>query len=98
MHPRDIAFFQADNKIVFIITPDGTRYIHNQKNGHLEEILDPRYFFRINRSVIVNTQAIEHVKPHINSRLKIILRSGLSSGEFIVSRDRMSAFRNWAHC
>lgn len=98
LHPRDIAFFQADNKIVFIITLDGMRYIHNQKLEHLEEILDPRDFFRINRSVIVHAQAIEHMKPHINSRLKITLKSGPASGEFIVSRDRVSAFRNWAHC
>ncbi len=98
LHPRDIAFFQADNKIVFIITLDGTRYIHNQKLEHLEKFLDPRDFFRINRSVIVHSQAIEHVRPHINSRIKIILKAGCSPGEFIVSRDRVSAFRNWANC
>ena len=92
----EIAYFSADNKIVYLYAHDGTRYIIDYTLENLEQMLDPRQFFRLNRSIIVQASAIQHIKPHINSRLKLNVKAGSSLDELIVSRERVPAFREWA--
>ncbi|ULQ55322.1 LytTR family DNA-binding domain-containing protein [Flavihumibacter rivuli] len=92
----DVAYFMADNKIVYLFTHDGLRYIIDHTLEHLETVLDPGQFFRANRSTIVHVSAIEQVKPYINSRLKLTIKSGTGKDELIVSRERVTDFRSWA--
>ena len=42
----------------------------------LEEKLDPKIFFRINRSQIINTEYIEKIHPYFNNKLQITLITG----------------------
>jgi two-component system LytT family response regulator len=42
----------------------------------LSEKLDPIYFFRINRSQIINTQFIKEIHPYFNNKLQVILTTG----------------------
>lgn len=93
---RDIAYFLADNKIVYLYSVDGSRYIVEHKLETLEQLLEPKEFFRINRSIIVNASAIDQVKPYLNSRLKLLLKSGIQQEDIIVSRERVSDFKLWA--
>jgi DNA-binding LytR/AlgR family response regulator len=92
----NIAYFSADNKIVYLYGSDGNRYIVDHKLENLEQLLDPRKFFRVNRSIIVNVKAIDQVKPYLNSRLKIQLKTGILQEEVIVSRERVTDFKIWA--
>lgn len=92
----EIAYFSADNKIVYLNAHDGTRYLVDHTLENLEHMLDPRHFFRLNRSIIVQASAIQHIKPYINSRLKLNVKAGSGLDELIVSRERVSAFREWA--
>ncbi len=96
MDTADIAYFSADNKIVYLNAHDGTRYIVDYTLESLELVLDPRQFFRLNRSIIVQASAIQHIKPYINSRLKLNVKAGSNLDELIVSRERVPAFREWA--
>lgn len=96
LNTEDIAYFLADNKIVYAVAHDGCRYITEHTLETLEECLDPRYFFRPNRSMIVRVTAIEQIKPHINSRLKLLVKAGNSLDELVVSRERVTAFKEWA--
>jgi DNA-binding LytR/AlgR family response regulator len=93
----EVAYFLAGNKIVHLYANDGNHYIIEFTMEELEQMLDPQQFFRINRSIIVKARAIEQVKPYINSRLKIIFKSGLQSADAIVSRDRVNEFKMWAN-
>lgn len=92
----DVAYFLADNKIVYLYTLDGNRYIVEHKLENLEQVLNPKEFFRVNRSMIVKAAAIDQVKPYINSRLRIILKPGIQQDEVIISRERVSDFKTWA--
>lgn len=96
LNTEDIAYFLADNKIVYAVAHDGCRYITEHTLETLEDCLDPRYFFRPNRSMIVRATAIEQIKPHINSRLKLLVKAGNSLDELVVSRERVTAFKEWA--
>mgnify|MGYP005992509157 CR=1 FL=1 len=58
----------------------------------LSEKLDPLYFFRINRSQIINTQYIKEIHPYFNNKLQVILNSGQ---KLEVSSRQSVKFKNW---
>lgn len=93
---KDIAFFQADNKIVHLVDTEGNRYLVEYTLEKLEELLDPRHFFRLNRRFITNIDAIQQVKPYYNSRLKLSVKGAANTDEMVISRDRVADFRVWA--
>ena len=92
----NICFFQADNKIVYLVDKEGNRYVVEHTMESLEEQLDPRQFFRINRSFIVSIDAIEQVKPYYNSRLKLSVKCSSNQEDMVVSRERVAGFKQWA--
>jgi two-component system LytT family response regulator len=60
----------------------------------LENILDPKIFFRLNRTFIVNINSIKDVLVYSNSRLKITLVQEFDK-EIIVSREKVGEFKDW---
>ena len=92
----DIAFFQADNKMVYLVDKDGNRFVIDYTLEKLEALLNPKEFFRLNRRFIVKVSAIEHIKPFYNSRLKLSVKGASPSDEMIISRERVSEFKAWA--
>jgi DNA-binding LytR/AlgR family response regulator len=93
---EEVACFIADNKIVTLLDEKGNRYNINFTLEKLEPLLDPNKFFRLNRKVIVNIEAIDQVKPYFNNRLKLMVKGVSSAEEIVVSRDRVAAFKIWA--
>jgi len=96
IHTADIAFFKADNKIVYLVDKEGHRYVVENTLEELSEQLDPQQFFRLNRSFMVHINAIQQVKPWFNSRLKLTVQGHAGAEEMVVSRDRVADFRVWA--
>jgi DNA-binding LytR/AlgR family response regulator len=91
-----VAYFQADNKIVYLIDKEGNRYVVDYTLEKLEEQLDPQYYFRLNRSFIVHIEAIQQVKPYFNSRLKLAVKGAVPSEDMVISRERVADFKIWA--
>lgn len=58
----------------------------------LAEKLDPKVFFRINRSQIINTHYIKEIHPHFNNKLQITLTTG---EKLEVSSRQSMKFKNW---
>ena len=58
----------------------------------LAEKLDPKVFFRVNRSQIININYIKEIHPYFNNKLQIIL----TTGEKVEVSSRQSVkFKNW---
>lgn len=93
---EDVSFFQADNKIVYLTDKHGVRYLIDYTLEKLEQVLNPKLFFRLNRRYIVRYSAIEYIKPYLNSRLKIMVKGACMQDEFIISRERVAEFKAWA--
>jgi len=91
---EQISLFYADGRDVFILLKEGNQYIIDYKMEELQELLNPEQFYRINRSFIVNINAINGVILHSNSRLKIDL-SQVFERELIVSREKVGSFKDW---
>lgn len=92
----DVAYFAADNKIVFLIDREGNRFVINNTMEKLEAELNPRDFFRLNRKIIIHADAIDQVKLCSNNRLKLQVKGLASSEEIIISRERVAEFKQWA--
>jgi len=91
---EDINLFFADGRVVYILTSAGRHYIIDHKMEDLQEVLDPEIYFRLNRTYIVNINAIDDVIVYSNSRLKVILNKEFEN-ELIVSRERVGEFKKW---
>ena len=61
---------------------------------HLEVLLDPKKFYRVNRKFIIHLDAIADIISYTNSRLQVKLH-GFTELEVIVSRERVKDFKNW---
>lgn len=92
----EVAYFRAEDKIIYIIDKQGNKLPIDYTLEKLETVLDPRYFFRLNRKVIVSIDSIAQVKPYYNSRLMLHLKDGNKSEDMVVSRERVPEFRQWA--
>jgi DNA-binding LytR/AlgR family response regulator len=91
-----VEYFKADDKIVYLSDNDGNKLVVDYTLEKLETILNPREFFRLNRQVIARYTSIAQIKPYVNSRLKLLLRSGAKTEEVILSRERVHDFKAWA--
>lgn len=89
-----ILFFYAEGRNAYITTDQGRRLIIDYKLEELESILDPKLFFRVNRTFIININAINDVLVYSNSRLKVITEIKPEK-EIIVSREKVGAFKQW---
>ena len=92
----DVAYFAAENKIVFLVDKEGNRFVINNTIENLETELNPKDFFRLNRKVIIHAEAIDQIKPFHNSRLKLQLKGIPAAEEMIISRERVADFKQWA--
>ncbi len=91
-----IAYFFAEDKLVFMVTEDNHKYIVDYTLEQLEGELDPQHFFRANRKIITSMTAVKDIHLSFNGKLKIYLKPDLKKGEDIfVSRERASEFKNW---
>ena len=89
-----ISVFYAEGRDVYLVTSQGKKFIIDYTLESLEDILDPTLFFRLNRTFILNINAIKDVFVYTNSRLKIILHNDLGK-EIIVSREKVNEFKEW---
>ena len=89
-----IPLMYADGRDVYMVTTQGRKFIIDYTLESLENILDPKDFFRINRTFILNIHAIKDVLVYSNSRLKVTLTQDFDK-EIIVSREKVNEFKNW---
>jgi DNA-binding LytR/AlgR family response regulator len=93
---EQIPYFQIQDGILFAFDVNGNRFPLNENLNHLEQILDPQTFFRINRSEMINLNFIERLEPYFNDRLVIRLRN--SKVKLISSINRTPNLRKWIDC
>lgn len=91
---EDIAYFFSEDGFVHAQTFQNKRHILDYTLDQLEGLIDPKDFFRINRKMVIKLPSIKKIHTYFNSRLKLELLPA-SHLEVIVSRDRVSDFKQW---
>jgi two-component system, LytTR family, response regulator LytT len=92
----EIAWFEADNKLVHLVDKEGNKYLVDFTMERLEQLLNPDDFVRISRKYIIHHDAVEHMKPYMGSRMQISLCAGNRKDTAIVSRERVLQLKEWA--
>lgn len=107
---ENIIYFQADDRYVFAIIQEGDKMFCSVPLKELESSLDPCYFFRINRTYIVNRNFISHWKSGEKGRISVFINrdahasvlpinedilSVNKSISLIVSSSRSAKFKKW---
>lgn len=91
---KDIACFVRDN-LNYLYTFSGEKYILDYTTlEDIEELIDPKLFYRANRQNIVHINAIQSVRPHENQKLSVFLKPPLKM-EIDISREKAPAFKKW---
>ena len=91
---KDVAYFYTKDKITFLVNKEGKRYPIDYSLEKLEDIINPKKFFRINRQFIINIDAINEMISYSKSRVKIELNPSCDL-ETIVSTERSPVFKKW---
>lgn len=89
-----IAYFYAEDGLIFARCYDGSRHVIDYAIDELVNLLDPKLFFRINRQMMLNVNAIQNIQTYFNSRLVLRLNPDFSD-QVIVSRQRVGDFKEW---
>ena len=82
-HLNYLCSFSGEKHILDVVTLD-----------EVEELLDPKKFYRANRQFIIHIDAIQNVKPSENAKLKVTLKAPWSFSVDI-SREKAPAFKKW---
>lgn len=90
----EIACFYSENKATFIHCFSGRNYPIDISLENLEDELDPKKFYRVNRKCIVNIDGIKDIISYTNSRLELKLNN-FEEFQIIVSRERVKDFKEW---
>ena len=61
----------SENKLTYLMTELGKKYIIDQSLDELSTLLPPEQFFRINRQMILGIDAIKKIHTFFNGRLKL---------------------------
>ena len=91
---EEVAYFEGEDRYVYLVKPDGSRFIVDYKLSDLENLLDPTIFFRLNRSFIAHFNAIDRMVSVSKSRVKVHLQPA-ADRDIVVSTENTRAFKMW---
>ena len=94
VHISQIDFFYTKEKYQYIKTSDNKDLIVAMHLDAIEEKVEARSFFRVNRQFIVNYHHIAKVHTWFNGKLKVVMQPA-SHEDVIVSRLKTADFKKW---
>lgn len=95
---KDIVYCYSNNKVVFVVATDNQKYIADKNLLHLECDLDPKSFFKANRTHIINFNFIRSFVTYERNKIKVELKMPEKEAEeVVISQTRVNAFRQWIH-
>lgn len=89
----DITLIQASGDFCIATDKDGKRHTISQTLGSIFQQLNPKKFFKINRSEIVQIDFIENIESHFKNRLLITLTGCKEKAQ--TSSSTTADFRKW---
>jgi len=88
---QEVSCFFSENKIVYLQTAE-RNYPSDFTLDELEEVLDEKNFFRVNRQFIINSDYIKNIHTSPNYKVELHIQP---EEEITVSRDRVKDFKDW---
>jgi DNA-binding LytR/AlgR family response regulator len=92
---EEVSLFFAEGRLNFLKTKDKRKFIiHYTMEALSHSLLEPKCFFRVNRSTIVSFNDIKEMFPYFGGRIKLALHTPYEK-DIIVSRDKVNEFKKW---
>ncbi|WP_294249078.1 LytTR family DNA-binding domain-containing protein [uncultured Chryseobacterium sp.] len=88
---HEISCFFSENKIVYLQTRERA-YPSDFTLDELEEVLDEKKFFRVNRQFMISSDYIKNIHTSPNYKVELEFQP---QEEISVSRDRVKDFKDW---
>jgi DNA-binding LytR/AlgR family response regulator len=90
----NVAYFIKDT-LIYLVTNDKQQFVTDfQTMEELEDLLNPKYFYRANRQYIVSINAVDSFRTDTYSKMILLLNSPLNVS-IDISREKAQAFKNW---
>jgi DNA-binding LytR/AlgR family response regulator len=93
LNAADIALIKASGDFCLVLDNQGKRHTISQNLGSILVQLNPKKFFKINRSEIVHIDFIENIEIHFKNRLLISVKN--YKEKVMTSSGTTSDFRKW---
>jgi len=94
VHHANVAYFIKDT-LIYLVTNDKQQFLTDfQTMEELEDLLDPKLFYRANRQYIISAQAVDSFRTDIYSKMILQLKNPLNVS-IDISREKAQAFKNW---
>lgn len=91
---NQVGYF-VKNELVYLYTSENQKLIADYGTmDELEQLVNPRVFFRANRQYIIHINAVESYRSGVNSKLTVKLKAPLHI-EIDISREKAHAFKEW---
>ncbi|QZE14975.1 LytTR family DNA-binding domain-containing protein [Halosquirtibacter laminarini] len=91
---EQIALFYSSHGVTFAVTFEKREYPINHSLESLKDQLDPSCYFKINRQVVVNIEAIKRVHYYFNGKLKLETEP-THHMDIVVGKDKAAIFKRW---
>lgn len=91
---EDIAYFYAEDGVVFLKTKQNQAFIIDYTLEQLEQLLHPHQFFRANRQFLIAITSIAEVQAYFKGRLHVQLIPATAQ-PLIISNERAASFKQW---
>lgn len=90
---NDIAFFHKE-ELIYLHTMNNEKFISEHHTmDEIETLLNPEFFFRVNRQYIIHIQSVDRIKT-IHKGLTVQLKPSFHT-EIDISREKVVAFKSW---
>lgn len=89
-----IAYFFTANEMVCLVRNDNRQFLVDYTLEELEKLLNPSYFFRLNRQYIASLPAVQKIHTYFNGKLKLELHPE-PSHDILISREKAPFFKEW---
>lgn len=88
----EIIYFTFEDNATILLRKDQKSFVINYSLDTLEEFLNPKQFFRINRKYIIQIDSIVKMNIISKSRIDVVL---INNSKEMVSRSKSKNFRTW---
>ncbi len=90
----NLSGFYFDNTVTYLVTNKGERYRTKSNLKEVNEKLDSKDFFQINRQTILSKESVKSISPHMNRKLRVQTSVDFET-DLIVPKSKTSEFLKW---
>jgi DNA-binding LytR/AlgR family response regulator len=91
----NIAYFFSEDKLTFACLVDGKKLPLDFSLKKIEEEIDPKEFFRVNKKFLISINSIHEMYYVSKLKVKLILKPNFGNENIFVAVEKVGEFKSW---